>query len=51
MTVKEYSMQYGSGHEMEERVHVICQWFAGSKHEQAGFPEDSLEPAEIDKKP
>lgn len=50
LTVKEYAEQLGEGLEVKEHLRVICQWFAGSKSEQAGFPEDSLERVEPDQK-
>lgn len=46
MTVEEYSPHLGHG----KGSVVWCQWFAGSKHEKANFPEDSLEPATVEKK-
>jgi uncharacterized protein YodC (DUF2158 family) len=46
MTVEEYSP---GG--IENMLHVWCSWFAGSKHERAIFPEDTLEPAKFEKKP
>jgi uncharacterized protein YodC (DUF2158 family) len=51
MTVKEYALPFTT--DVVKTGHleiVICQWFAGSKHEQAGFPVDSLQTPDPDKK-
>jgi uncharacterized protein YodC (DUF2158 family) len=29
---------------------VKCQWFSGSKNQEAWFPEDSLEPGKVEEK-
>ena len=30
---------------LDNEANVQCQWFSGSKHQQAWFPEDALQPA------
>lgn len=50
MTVKEYTQDFTLAPGVREVEAVSCQWFAGSKQEQAIFPEDSLEPVVVEKK-
>jgi uncharacterized protein YodC (DUF2158 family) len=38
------------GSPIDEVSRVQCQWFAGSKQQEAWFPEDSLNPASADGK-
>ena len=43
--------RYNNPSAIDTSPNVWCDWFAGSKHEKACFPEDSIQPAQADKKP